>query len=355
MLDLTNLAIQRVTVFHIPEDQPTKAPGIPTGGQTLVQLSQQGKDMLKMRMVKALGAQSHGIEVSIDDVTPPSFFQQGAASLVGNDAAFLTGAGVLATMLAKAQNNVSLKASKLVVVGGTVTAHARPFLAVVKAELQDALSERTAANAQAIDHLKNIFMTESQRLYKIGFLQRTVGAVTHPHGVYDSNQHSVHLFDHLMTALETRSAAHYFYSGFLGCQTATSARSRTRDFYNQTMEFINTAGFPDVKRYDLFDALRADLRSNSATISVGDFGAAHMNVPDRAAYTGFMAGKMFPTNAVAKDTEFVKSKLRRRRKILFTSGITVTTPPDDLNLIRVVTNNDGSSTLHIPGTESSRE
>jgi hypothetical protein len=355
MLDLTNLTIARVTVFHIPEDLPTKAPGIPTGGLSLVQLAPTAKDMLKMRMVKALGAQSHGIEVSISDTTPSSFFQRGAAALGASDAAFLASASVLATMLAKAQNNVNLKASKLVVIDGTVTSHSRPFLAVVKAELQDALSERAAAAAQAIDHLRDIFMTESQRLYKIGFLQRTVTTPTHLQGVYDSTEHSVHLFDHLMTALETRSAAHYFYSGFLGCQTATSARSRTRDFYNQTMEFINTSGFAEPKRYDLYDALRAELRSNSATISVGGFGAAHMTVIDRTAYSSFMGAKMFPTNSVAKDTEFVKSKLRRRRKINFTSGVTVTTPPDDLNLIRVTANNDGSSTLHIPGTESSRE
>jgi hypothetical protein len=355
VLDLTNLVIERVTVFHVPEDLPNKNPGIPSGGETLVQLSSAGNDMLKMRMVKALGAQSHGIEVSIDDVTAQSFFQRGAAALSGNDASFLACSKVLATMLAKAQNNLSLKASKLVVIGGTVTAHSRPFLAVVKAELQDALSTRTAANSQAIDHLKNIFMTESQRLYKIGFLQRTVGTATHPGGVYVAAQHSVHLFDHLMTALETRSAAHYFYSAFLGCQTATSARSRTRDFYEQTMEFINTSGFADGKRFDLQDALRTDLRSNSATVSVSGFGVAHMSVADRAAYAGFMGAKMFPTNAIAKDTEYVKSKLRRRRKIVFTSGVTVTTPPDDLNLVTVTTNDDGSSTLHIPGTESSRE
>lgn len=357
MLDLTNIAINRVTVFNIPEDLPNKAPGIPSGGLALVHLSQPAKDMLKMRMVKALGAKSHGIEVSVNDVSPTSFFQQGATGLSASDANFLAGAGVLATMLAKAQNNLSLKASKLVVIGGTVTAHNRPFLALVKAELQDALSERAAAsaNAQAIDHLKNIFMTESQRLYKIGFLQRVVNSANSQNGVFDPTQHSVHLFDHLMTAMETRSAAHYFYSGFLGCETATSARSRTRDFYNQTMEFINTSGFTEIKRYDLFDALRTDLRSNSATLSVGDFGAAHMTVADRSAYANFMIAKAFPTNAVAKDTEFVKSKLRRRRKIVFTSGVTLTTPPDGLNLIQVITNINGSSTIHVPGVESSRE
>lgn len=355
MLDLTNIEIDRVTVFHIPEDQPSKVPGIPTGGQDLVRLSALGKDMLKLRMVKALGAKSKGIEVSIDDVTPQSFFQQSAGSLTGDDSAFLACAGICATMLAKAQNNVSLKASKLVVIGGRITTHARPFLAVVKAELQEALSDNNAENNQAIDHLENIFMTESQRLYKVGLLQRTVGSATQLNGAYDVDQHSIHLFDHLMTALETRDAAHYFYSGFLGCQTATSARSRTRDFYDQTTEFIKNSGFDESKKYDLFDALRTELRSNSATISVSDFGTTHMTVTDRNTYGNFMAGKMFPTHAVPKDTEYVKSKLRRRHKIVFTSGVTVSTPPDDLKLIRVVTNEDGSSTLHIPGIESSRE
>ena len=355
MLDLANFNIERVTVFHIPEDLPNKLPGIPTGGQSLIQLTAQAKDMLKIRIVKALGAKSHGIEVSISDITPTSFFQCGAAALGNSDAAFLNCGRLMANMLAVAQNNVSLKASKLVVIGGTVSSQSRPFIALVKAEMQDALSDKANSATQAIEHLKDIFMTESQRLYKIGFLQRTVSNVTVNGGQFDAAQHAVHLFDHLMTALETSSAAHYFYNGFLGCQTATSSRSRTRDFYNQTMEFIRNSNFHENKQFDLVDALRTDLRSNSGTISVSHFGSTHMSVPDQIAYSSFMQSKLFPTTAVAKDIEFVKTKLKRRRKIIFTSGVTVSTPPDDLNKVTVSANPDGSSTLHIPGLESSRE
>jgi hypothetical protein len=355
MLDLENLNIQRVTVFSIPEDQASKAPGIPTGGLSLVQLNPQARDMLKKRMVKALGKASHGIEVSIHDTTAQGFFQLGAATLGATDADFLATAASFASMLARAQNNLNLKASKLVVVGGVVTAHARPFLAVVKAELQDALSETGTQNTTAIQHLQNIFMTESQRLYKIGFLQRNVAIASNQNGVFDVHQHSIYLFDHLMTALETRSAAHYFYSEFLGCQTASSARSRTRDFYNQTLEFIKTSGFSEIKQNDLQEALRTDLRSNTAHVSVTDFAQAHMVVADRVAYSAYMTNKGFPAHAVAKDTEFVKSRLRRRRRIMFTSGVTISTPPDDLQLVTVTANQDGSSTVHIPGTESSRE
>jgi hypothetical protein len=217
MLDLENLTIQRITVFDIPQDQPTKAPGIPTGGVSLVQLNQTAKDMLKKRLVKALGKTSNGLEVSVDDSGADSFFQTGAICLGGTDAEFLVTASVLASKLAKAQNNKNLNASKLVVISGVVTSHARPFLAVVKAELQDALTETGTQNATTIQHLQNIFMTESQRLYKIGFLQRIVANATHPGDVYDTHQHSVHLFDHLMTALETRSAAHYFGSVLVNC------------------------------------------------------------------------------------------------------------------------------------------
>lgn len=355
MLDLENLDIQRITVFGIPEDQPSKAPGIPTGGLSLMQLNPLARDMLKKRMVKALGKTSHGIEVSINDTSMQSFFQLSAVALTATDTDFLTTATQLASMLAKAQNNLNLKASKLVVLGGTVTSHARPFLAVVKAELQDALSETGTHSSTSIQHLQNIFMTESQRLYKIGFLQCNVAVASLSKDGFNKDQHSMYLFDHLMTALETRSAAHYFYSGFLGCQTATSARSRTRDFFDQTTEFINTSNLSVAKKSDLHEALRTDLRSNTAHVSVSAFSQAHMNVMERAAYSVFMTNKGFPAHAVAKDNEFVKSKLRKRRKIVFTSGVTISTPPDDLGLVTVTTNQDGSSTVHVPGTESSRE
>jgi hypothetical protein len=355
MLDLAHLAISRVAVHHIPSHGPNRAVAVPSGGQSLVALTSSAKDMVVQRLTKVLGKNSNGIKVGVTDDTPPSFFQTAAGVMVATDAQFLTASGSIARALAKAQNNVSLAPCKLIVIGGEVTAHARPFIAVIKAELQEALTEKSTATQTTLDHLKDIFMTESQRLYKVGFLQRAVANPTITAGQHDSGEHSIYLFDHLMTGTETRSAAFYFYSDFLGCDIASSAKSLTRDFFDQTQDFLNTAGLPADIRIELQEALRSELRSNKQTLSVADFAATNMDAPKTVAYKKFMDKKGFPSHAVTKDIEYVKSRLKRRQKVIFSSGVMVTTPADQLNLIEVTENQDGSSTVKIQGTVQKSE
>lgn len=355
MLDLAHLSISKVAVYHIPSHGPNKAVAVPTGGQSLVVLTSAAKDMVVQRLTKVLGKNSNGIKVGITDYSSPSFFQTAAGMMATTDAKFLSASACLATGLAKAQNNVSLAPCKLIVIGGEVTAHAWPFIAVIKAELQEALTEKSTATKSTLDLLKDIFMTESQRLYKVGFLQRMVANPTKTSGQFDAQQHSVYLFDHLMTGTETRSAAFYFYNDFLGCDIASSAKSLTRDFFDQTQEFLNKSGLaPDI-RIELQEALRSELRSNKQTVSVADFAKINMDVTNTVAYKNFMHKKGFPMHAVTKDIEYVKSRLKRRQKVVFSSGVMVTTPADQMDLIAVTENKDGSSTVHIQGTVQKSE
>lgn len=355
MLDLAHLTISKVAVHHIPSHGPNKVLAVPTGGQSLVVLTAAAKDMVVQRLTKVLGKNSNGIKVGITDSSATSFFQTAAGMMGATDAHFISSAKIIATALARAQNNVSLAPCKLIVVEGEVSAHSWPFIAVIKAELQEALTEKSTATHTTLDHLKDIFMTESQRLYKVGFLQRMVTSPTKTAGRYDVLQHSVFLFDHLMTGTETRSAAFYFYSDFLGCDIASSAKSLTRDFFDLTQEFLNHTGLTPDYRIDLQEALRSELRSNNQTLGVADFAKKYLNTPTTVTYKKFMDKKGFPGHAVTKDIEYVKSRLKRRQKVVFSSGVMVTTPPDQLNLIEVTENNDGSSTVHIQGTVQKSE
>ncbi|MGF6345966.1 nucleoid-associated protein [Variovorax sp. W2I14] len=356
-MDLQFLTINRAVLFDIPPDLPNKSPGVPVGGQALVGLSASAKTMVTKRLASALGKNANGMEISVTNSAAGSFFQIACSALDGNDTNFLNQSNTLASMLAVAQNNKHLAHCKLMVMQGTVTAGQLPFLVAVKAELQDGLADRSTVGAQpSLQHLKDIFMTESQRLFKIGYLYRTVAQASVNNSIYHPNEHVVHLFDHLMTSTETRNAAFYFYNGFLGCNTASSAKARTRDFYENTLTFIKDCGLPPDKRLDLIEALRADLRSNSNTLNVIDFANSHMTPPVKSAYETFMIQhKGFPNHAVQKDLEYVQTKLKRRRKITFSSGISLSSPPELMTSITVTPNTDGSTTVQVPGTVEARE
>lgn len=112
--------------------------------------------------------------------------------------------------------------SKMIVLAGTVTNLLRPFSAVVKADMQDALGEKTENGKTVIDYLEHIFLTESQRLFKIGFVQQTAAKAPTKDSLYDPQYFSVHLFDHIMTSTESRKAAFYFYGDFLGADVSAT-------------------------------------------------------------------------------------------------------------------------------------
>jgi hypothetical protein len=204
--------------------------------------------------------------------------------------------------------------------------------------------------APVIDYLSEIFFAESQKLYKIGFVQKTnaLGGKNHPEHV------AIHLFDHLMTGTETRGAAFYFYREFLGADVSASDRFLTKQFFEKTKDFL-TQSYSPAARIELGEALRAELRSNEQTISVAAFGAKHLDAASQAKYVAFMAKANFPAVSITKDTDFIKARLKRRQKIVFTSGVMITTPADQMQLIDIQQSVDGSTQVTIAGTVSSNE
>ncbi len=354
MLDLSDLTISRVVVFDVPTGDANKAVAVPSGGLSVVNLTGPTHDMVVKRLTKVLGKNSHGIEASFDDTEAGSFFQLGASMTTANDVDFLAASHVIAKSLAKAQSHRP-PPCKLIVMSGAVTLNAYPFLAVIKAELQEALTERSTSSKTTLSLLTDIFMTESQRLYKVGFMHRIGNNAPMTKGLFSYKHFAIHLFDHLVTKTETRGAAIYFYRQFLGCEIANSARSLTRNFFEQTNDFLNKLDVTQDRRIELQEALRSELRSTSSILSVDKFAADHFETQQGSAYKKFMDGKNFPSTAVMKDTEYVKTRLRRRHKVLFSNDVMITTPADKIDLIEISENDDGSTNVRITGKVQSTE
>jgi hypothetical protein len=351
VLDLQLLTISRLVMHHIPKRAPDKSYIAPTYGTRLATLPPTGVDMFTKRIAQSLGHHSHGIQAQFESTGPGSFFEHAVDLMEGDDSTFLKTSRSLADSLTRTQQAKSLADSKLLVLSGLTSKQARPFCAVVKAELQDAFSENEAKGEAVIDYLNKIFFAESQKLFKIGFVQRT-----NPLGTKKKPEHfSIHLFDHLMTGTETRGAAFYFYKEFLGADVSTSDRQLTRQFFDKTIDFLKGQKLSPSKKIELGEALRAELRSNEQTISVKSFGKKHFDVAIQPKYEEYMAKANFPTIAITKDTDFIKARLRRRQKIVFTSGVMITTPADQIALVSVQKSVDGKTQVTISGTVESQE
>ncbi|AVR21427.1 nucleoid-associated protein [Burkholderia multivorans] len=355
MLTLDLLVIERLVVHHINQRDADRNVVEPNYADDLLHLPPGAMDMFTRRIVQALGHRSHGIEVDIRDAGPGSFFQNAADAMHADEGQFMALSRQMAHDLAAAQVTRDLPPSKLIVVSGVVGRVQRRFMAVIKAEMQDGLGETRHGRQTQIDYLTNIFLTDSQRLYKIGYVQQ-IGGNAGRAQPYQREHFVMHLFDHLMTGTETRSAALYFYSGFMGADIAASDKRLTQDFYERTIEFINSRGFEPEDRMDLVDALRSELRSNKQTLSVADFGDEHFERATRDEYCDFMERANFPVHAVSKNTEYIKAKLKRRQRMVFSGDVVISTPPDKLKeLVSIDTSVDGVTTVTINGTLQSQE
>jgi nucleoid-associated protein YejK len=287
-LNLMGLEIIRVVMHHIPKRQDGRLPATPSYGEQLIELSPRAKDAFQLRITEALSRRSHGIEVAIVDSDEHSYFQVGARILNTNDLDFLSLSKALADRLAQKQANRDLAASKLIIVQGIAGQNSSKFLAAIKADLQDGFTDD---RDRGVTHLENLFLTPSQRLYKIGFLLEVVASAPNQDSLYDERNYKLYLYDHLLTALETRKAAYYFYRDFLGADILQSDKKLTRDFYDLSTAFINGAPVDQERKVELLDALRTELRSNRGLINTRNFAVVNLDPELQQQYLDFLSQK----------------------------------------------------------------
>lgn len=321
------LMIERIIIHRIFPRTTDKQLVDPRTSSKLIKLDQDALDALQMRITKALGNKSHGIEMSIVEVDAASFFQAAAGMLHSDDAAFIAASKDLAYGLNKAQLNTTAPGGLLAVIAGRVGDDAQPFIAAIKAEPQDGFKADEQDDYVGMEYIAELLLTETQRFYKIGLLKEIISQAPGAEG-YQSSNYRAFLFDHLMTATETRPAAAYFYRGFLGMDIQKSSKKLTQDFFEFTRAFINTSPIAEEEKLDLHEALRSELRSQEATISIADFSQKHLKEEHRPQYESFMQQKGFPQNAISKDTNYIHAKLRRRRKYVFNNDVWISTPPE---------------------------
>lgn len=320
------LLIDRLIVHRVFSRSPDKQFRPPKCGTALIILDD-ARNALQKRITEALGSRSHGTEMSIENTDVNSFFQNGAGMLRSDEPTFINLSKQLADALGRAQLLTNAPGGILAIIRGRVGNDGRPFLAAIKAETQDGFRAEEQGEAVTMQYIRDLLLTPTQRLYKIGVLIETSNDEPGSEG-YNPANYRVFLFDHLMTSTETRNAASYFFSSFLGLSMQASSKKLTRDFFEWTKEYINTAS-PDMEvRVEMQEALQAELRSNQTLVSTYEFAERHLPQQLRQDYLQLMQSKGFPQNSVVKDTHYIQTKLRSRRKVFLSSGVQLSAPPD---------------------------
>ncbi len=351
------MIIQRLTAHTVFARGQDKQLIEPDYSEELIELEQEAVDLIQLRITNALGSASHGVEMAIQNLGAGSFFQRGATMIRAENSEFLACSKNLAYELAKAQTNPRWPGGVLIVISGRVGQQSKPFVAVIKAETDKGFNVVKEDGRTKLQLIKKMLLSDTQRLYKVGILIEMNTAMSDAEGNFSRDNYRAFLFDHLLTATETKPAAAYFYSGFLGFSILASSRRHTQVFYEEGRNFINTAPVPEDDRYTYREALRTEMRSNTPSLSAKEFAEQYLPEDLRQAFVNHLVAKGFPEQAVVKDIEYIKTKLRRPRNVTFTSGVLIRVPADQnfKELVEIDVAADGFTHVKIKGTVQDQE
>jgi hypothetical protein len=320
-----NFTITRVIIHDIYKRNEDRTIQEPEYSEEIADLNADALELLRERVVNALGSQTHCLEMSIVNDDASSAFQMAAKAINAREPGFIGESKTLTLKLANAQNSRRIPGGILLIFSGKTGSANHKFLGIIKAETHNGFTKVKRGQKLSLSILNNLLLTPQQKLYKIGMFIE-VQKTTSQDGGRSPEDFKSYVYDHQMDKAETRNAALYFYETFLGCQFTPTHKKLTRDFYNLTKQYINNYEADDEARYDLGGSLYTYLKvAQSDVISVDDFADSYIPEDGRDAYRSFMQQNEFPTVVINKDLSYIKTVLKRRR-LTFTSKVKILVP-----------------------------
>ncbi|MEX0084817.1 nucleoid-associated protein [Clostridium butyricum] len=324
-MDFSNVKINRIVIHEVFKLGDNKEVIPPKYGDKLSNLDINGKNVLQERIVSAIGSDSRSIEMEIID-----FKEDSCVSIVNNlidvgDDEFIEISKQLAYKLAHTQLNKKIKGGIVVIVQGTCGGQtSKRFIAIIKAELHSGF---TRDDSIALQFISELLLTPQQKLYKIAAFIETEKDEEKPL----NERFNLIVYDNNMKKAETKDMATYFYATFLGSEFKQNSKLITMNFYEYTKKFINELDISDEEKIDLNSTLRTYVKSAiNTTINVDEFASEYLAEDFRDDYKLNMEECNIPLTTIAKDTTFLKHKLRERR-IKFTNDFTLVGPEDKFN------------------------
>ncbi len=326
----SELSIERTIIHQIFKRLEDKTPPSPKLNTTLTVLDKCALDNLQDRMINVLGVGSHCIEMQIDTTVIGGTFQTSAKMIYDTVSEFISHSHHIVRKLIEAQSRRDIPGGVIVCFTGKTGETRRNYCCIIKAEIHEGFEIESAGQQENIVRfLSNLFLTPSQKLYKIGiFIEKKQPA--DQKALRSADEFEVYIYDHMLSKSDSNKAAHYFYAHFLGCIFKPSDKTMTRDFYHHTRNFINgIPGIDDEQRFDLLTGLYSYVKTKKeSTINPSAFAEDYFGDSElRDGYENYLLQKEIPCQAFQKNTELLKNDLKRR-SLLFSSDVKISAPSE---------------------------
>jgi len=303
-LNFQALTIRRMASHTILEKQLKDQTSVADVSDSLLGFDFDLQQLILKRLQAVLGRKGKGFYLEIGDSAPSSFFGQCHDLDRVNDQTFIKRTQDIAHLLAGSQNRANIKAGDLYVVEAIDSSYKNePVYIVIKAEPH----EGARRNNNALEHLKDIVLSPSQKLYKVGVLYKDENeGKTYPNDIY-----SAYLFDEQFGNGSNLSA--HFHKEFLRFDHTNNGPIQTKNFYDKTRDFIDKNIKDEEKREELGEALRVLIKTDNAEyLRPREFAQHYLESDEQKALFNATVANSFP-DMVQKDNELVDFALKTRK------------------------------------------
>jgi len=332
-MNISNLAINRVAIHQVYKlGESNERVRL---NNNLSVLEPIALNVIKLRIVEALGEDSRSLDLIIRESGEESTFQKLARMIYSNDLDFIETSKHLTEVLASKQNTTRIPGGIIVYLNGTIHED-KNFIAVMKAESEEGFALDANDEQLNLTYIAELLLTRYQKLYKVAMFIEKEGLIDIEETLRASDEFEVTIYDHNMSNADKQNAARYFYRDFLGCDLQPTNKKLTKDFFFLTKDFINNADISDEEKIDLHSALCNYLKLNRETIiNRSEFAQTYFGVALQDLYRQYMNQNNFPSRAIAKDISLIERNLRLRR-LSFNTKVKVTAPSDSFNDLVII-------------------
>jgi hypothetical protein len=267
-IDLNNLQIHHAVMHTIKKKEDPHETATPEFADENLDLDEAVIRVIKERLINAMGKASKAFQLDILHDHQGSFYYFTEQLRLNLDpVTFMATSRGIATLLASNQSKSTIPGGYLLILD--CSEDDKKVFIVIKAEPHEALIKPEGGSQIAL--LKQVFLSPSQKLYKIGMFSDKVSfGPGDRDGVDKNEQYEAFLFDDQFRIKST--PAEYFYKDFLGLTISGNAKIQSQKFFEITEQFI-LANFDDVDdKTDMLRVLRDEFSVNlNPSVSPANF------------------------------------------------------------------------------------
>ncbi len=321
--DLARLKIRHI-IFHDVPNNLKGGKSAPTLADAETEIDPSRADMLKTRLIRALGSKSaYEIEFLLETSSPVPTEVDAFTTKAYSTKRFVEMSQRLALYLFDQQSG-QMSPGLLCVID--VVSGDRSGLAVLKLEREQGadLELRVSSGKRRFEMsmLDNLVFTDSTRLFKSALFIRA-GVKKFRASACDSQRP-------VTTSLDVAR----FWLRFLGCRVTEEPRVATKKWFESTVQFVNDSITDPVKKNDVYEHVLSELKSNKPKIAPRQFEEEYIPDGYRKLYREFLMENGVSLQIFDKDTSDIQGKLRRK-SLYTTKGVTVTMPVTEERLVDI--------------------